>query len=201
MDEARRPSLEVGPLVSPCERCGRHPVRLDYLVSDEFWKRAVPKEWRPAVLCWDCLNEISGGVPAGQVCLLYLTGQTCEPFVVFSAPSAAEAERLAARLSAKAWEERAGELIAERDALQAHVAVLREVLDKIGRYDATDVDGAYDEWTEAAAYITVKNIAKTALSSTPSASLERLRKTHPTPRGVTRRRPGFGPNVRKTAPR
>jgi len=72
-----RPASEDG-LVSPCVRCKKHPVRLDYIVDDHYWKRVVPKKQQNDVVCWDCLNELdamNGGVPSKEIRRIWLTGK------------------------------------------------------------------------------------------------------------------------------
>ena len=58
-------------LVSYCERCGVVPV-IDYRVSDETWKKVVPKSLQTKVVCLECLIDIDptvlGSVKEVYVC-------------------------------------------------------------------------------------------------------------------------------------
>lgn len=46
------PGISDG-LSQKCKNCGVYPV-WDYTVTDKFWSKVVPKEWRQDVICFDC---------------------------------------------------------------------------------------------------------------------------------------------------
>ena len=67
--------MDINGLVSNCAVCGKHPVRFDYIVSDELWDEVVPEELSPDVICLSCFEEMGEGIPDDDWIILYYTGK------------------------------------------------------------------------------------------------------------------------------
>lgn len=57
------PGAVTDGLSTRCSYCGIKPA-VDYRASDDEWKRVVPSEHRPGVVCLECFIDILGGNPA-----------------------------------------------------------------------------------------------------------------------------------------
>jgi hypothetical protein len=65
----------VDGLVSHCEVCKKHPVKFDYGITDDLWNEVVPEELQPYVICLDCFEDMSDGIPKKDWLILYYTGK------------------------------------------------------------------------------------------------------------------------------
>jgi len=67
---------DVDGLTLPCAVCGLDPVKLDYAVTDEAWRRVVTrKEEALSVVCWDCFDWMSPESHLADVQVIYLTSR------------------------------------------------------------------------------------------------------------------------------
>lgn len=46
-------------LSSPCAKCGKEKIRIDYVITDEMWENLVPSEHRLKVICLECLEILA----------------------------------------------------------------------------------------------------------------------------------------------